>query len=238
MITAQWCTGKMGGRYRYYRCTKKKGKCSQRYLMEDVLALQVKEQLQSVALPEAWADYMLKKVEVFEHEETHASGNRLGQMKEDLKTLEAKLDALVDLYLNHDIERDIYLTKKGALMRQRSSLQAKSSSVRAERKNWVEPLRKWILDSKHAGFLATSENLHEMRDFLRSFGTNPALKEKTISILFCPPSVFTRARKTELTFSPYSAPSARPDFLLTPLEVAECDLIISFARTYFQQNPD
>jgi len=29
MITAQWATGKMGGRYRYYRCTKKKGNCGQ-----------------------------------------------------------------------------------------------------------------------------------------------------------------------------------------------------------------
>jgi hypothetical protein len=202
--------------------------------MEDALALQVKEQLQSVSLPEAWADYMLKKVEVFEQEEILASGNRLGQMKEDLKTLEAKLDALVDLYLNHDIERDIYLTKKDALMRQKSSLQAKSSSARAERKNWVEPLRKWILDSKRAGFLATSENLHEMRDFLRSFGTNPALKDKTISISFCPPSEFARTRKTDFIPSPYSAPSARPDFALPSDQVSECDLIISFARTFFE----
>src|SRR3989344_6036442 len=175
--------------------------------------------------PEAWADSMLKKVEVFEHDEIHASGNRLGQMKEDLKTLEAKLDALVDLYLNHDIERDIYLTKKDALMRQKSSLQAKSSSARNERKNWVEPLRKWILDSKRAGFLATSENLHEMRDFLRSFGTNPALKDKTISISFCPPSEFARARKTDFIPSPYSAPSARPYFALTSDQVSECESI-------------
>ena len=223
MITAQWSTGRHGGIYRYYRCTKKRGKCSQAYLQEETLAQQMKEQLQSVSLPEAWADYMLKKVEVFEHDEIHASGNRLGQMKEDLKTLEAKLDALVDLYLNHDIEREIYLTKKDALMRQRSSLQAKSSSARAERKNWVEPLRKWILDSKRAGFLATSENLHEMRDFLRSFGTNPALKDKTISISFCPPSEFARARKTEFISSPYIAPSARPDFALTSDQVSECD---------------
>ena len=204
--------------------------------MENALALQVKEQLQSVSLPEAWTDYMLKKVEGFAHDEIHASGNRLGQMKGDLKALEAKLDALVDLYLNHDIEREIYLVKKDALMRQRSSLQAKSSSERAERKNWVEPLRKWILDSKRAGFLATSENLHEMRDFLRSFGTNPALKDKTISISFCPPSNFTRTRKAEFIFSPYIAPSARAYFSLTPAEVLLCDDIIHHARTYFQ-NP-
>ncbi len=222
MISAQWATGKLGGRYRYYRCSKKRGVCLQKYLREDLLVSQVKEQLQSISLPEAWADYMLKKVEGFEHEESHASESRLGQMKEDLKTLEVKLSALVDLHLNGDIEREIYLTKKDTLMRQKLSLQAKSSSARAERKNWVEPLRKWILDSKHAGFLASRENLHEMRDFLRSFGTNPALNNKTISISFCPPSIFARTCKADFISSLHSAPSARPHFSLTPEEVSVC----------------
>ena len=129
----------------------------------------------------------------------------------------------MDLYLNHDIEREIYLTKKDALMRQKSSLQAKSSSARAERKNWVAPLRKWILDSKQAGVLATSENLHEMRDFLRSFGTNPALKDKTISISFCPPSEFAKARKTESALSQQGASPRPAHFALTPDQVSICD---------------
>ena len=223
MITAQWSTGKLGGRYRYYRCTKKKGKCLQGYLQEDVLALQIREQLQAVSLPEAWAEHMLKIIEGFEHDEINASGSWLGQMKEDVKTIEVKLDALVDLYLNQDIEREIYLTKKDTLMRQKLSLQSKSSSARAERKNWVEPLRKWILDSKRAGFLASSENLHEVRDFLRSFGTNPALKDKTISISFSPPSDFARTQKAEFALSPYFAPSAREKFSLSDSEVSLCD---------------
>ena len=222
MISAQWATGKCGGRYRYYRCSKKRGVCLQKYLREDLLVSQVREQLQSVSLPEAWADYMLKKVKGFEHDESHASESRLGQMKEDLKGIEAKLDALVDLYLNKDIEREIYLVKKDTLMRQKLSLHAKSSSVQAERKNWVEPLRKWILDSKHAGFLASRENLHEMRDFLRSFGTNPAMNDKTISISFCPPSIFARTRKAEFISSSHSAPSARLHFSLSPDEVSVC----------------
>jgi site-specific DNA recombinase len=234
MITAQWCKGN-GGRYRYYRCTKKKGKCGQKYLVEHDLARQVKEQLQSISLPEAWADYMLKKVEDFEQAEIHASGNRLGQFKEDLKTLEAKLSALVDLHLNGDIERDIYLTKKDTLMRQKLSLQAKSSSARAERKNWVEPLRRWILDSKHAGFLATRENFHEMKDFLRSFGTNPALNNKTISISFCPPSIFARTRKADFISSPYITPQASPIFSLDAEGVSFCELILTFARNYFNK---
>ena len=223
MITAQYATGKLGGRYRYYRCTKKKGQCGQGYLQEDALARQVQEQLQSVSLPEAWTDYLLKKLEGFEQVEKHASGHQLEQTKADLKILEAKLDALVDLYLNHDIERETYLKKKDDLMRLKLSLQAKSSSTRAERKNWVEPLRQWILDSKRAGFLARSTKYADIRDFVRSFGTNPALHNKTISISFCPPSIFTRTRLTNLALTPLSAPAARADFLLPDEEVSVCD---------------
>jgi len=39
-ITAQWVHGN-GGTYRYYRCTKRLGSCSQRYLREDLLVTEV-----------------------------------------------------------------------------------------------------------------------------------------------------------------------------------------------------
>ena len=227
MITAQWTTGKCGGKYRYYRCTKKNGRCLQKYLQEDALALQVKEQLQSVSLPEMWAAYMLQRVELqrveaWEKEDVHISGTHAAQMKDDLRKLEAKMDALVDLHLNGDIEREMYLRKKDILMRQKISLQAKSSSARHERKNWVDPLRKWILYSKRAGFLASSTNCAEIRDFVRSFGTNPAMKDKTISISFCPPSDFARIRRMEFAPALRHAPQARGVSALSAEEISIC----------------
>jgi hypothetical protein len=234
MITAQWATGKCGGKYRYYRCTKKNGHCTQKYLQEDALAMQTKEQLQSVSLPEAWTQHMLQRVEAWEKEEVHASGTHVVQMKDDLRKLEAKMDALVDLHLNGDIEREMYLRKKDILMRQKMSLQARQTSARHERKNWVEPLRKWILDSKHAGFLASSTKYAEIRDFVRSFGTNPALLNKTISISFCPPSDFARIRKAEFISSPHGALRAPAHFGLSDREVSICDEIITNARTFFE----
>jgi hypothetical protein len=62
-------------------------------------------------------------------------------------------------------------------------------------------------------------------------------KKETIKISFLafrPPSEFARARKTEFISSPYLAPSARAIFSLTPAEVSECDVIVSFARTFFE----
>src|SRR3989344_2442662 len=36
-----------------------------------------------------------------------------------------------------------------------------------------EPLREWILDTKQADFLATSDNFSEIKSFVKKIGTNP-----------------------------------------------------------------
>ena len=223
MITAQWATGRWGGKYRYYRCTKKNGVCLQKYLQEDALAFQIKGQLQSVPLPDDWADYMLGKVEEWDKVDEQSSGSHVERMKTNRKEIERKLDALVDLHLNGDIEREVYIAKKDVFMRQKLSLDADLSSVRRGRKNWVEPLRQWILDSQHAGFLASSTNYAEIREFVRSFGTNPAIRDKTISISFCPPSELARARRAQFGAAHSRAASRRGSAALTSDEVLICD---------------
>ena len=235
MITAQWATGRHGGRYRYYRCTKKNGKCGQGYLQEDALALQTKAQLHSVSLPDDWADYMLAKVEAWDKAAHESSGNRTERLKAEAKEIERKLDALVDLHLEGDIERGAYVAKKDALMRQKLALDATISAQRRGGKNWVEPLRQWILDSERAGFLASGESYADMREFVRHFGTNPVMLDKAISISFCPPSELARARRALWPAAPCRAPSARGPSGLSVAEVSICDLILHAARTHFDR---
>ncbi len=72
MITAQHTHGN-GGTYRYYRCTKKKGVCGQRYLREDILVFQLKERLQTISLCDKYTDWMLHEIGVWEKEESASS---------------------------------------------------------------------------------------------------------------------------------------------------------------------
>ena len=195
MITAQWCTGKMGGRYRYYRCTKKKGKCDQKYLREDLLVLQLKEQLQKISLPDDWTDYMLRKTDEWNNEVKVSSGSLLEQIKKNERETEQKLDELVTLYLDGDIPKENYLSKKNELLKQKVSLTQRKESARAERKNWVEPLREWILDMKKATQLQSSDNFFEIRDYFKKTGTNQQLRDKSVSISFCPPTEFALTQK-------------------------------------------
>jgi len=180
MITAQWAKGN-GGRYRYYRCTKKKGKCEQKYLREDLLVLQLKEQLQKISLPDDWTDYMLRKTDEWNNEVKVLSGSLLGRIKDNERETQKKLDDLVSLYLDGDIPKENYLTKKNELLKEKVSLAGKLTSARADRNNWVEPLRGWILDIKKATQLVSCDNFFEIRDYFKKTGTNQQLRDKSVS---------------------------------------------------------
>ncbi len=200
MISAQWAKGR-GGIYRYYRCTKKSGKCGQGYLQEKLLVSQVKERLQQITLPDEWTDWMLKQTDTWEKEEKFSSGSNVGQIKEREREIQQKLDNLITIYLDGDIPKENYLAKKDELLLQKISLTEKIDSARHERNNWVEPLREWILDMKKGAELVSSSDFYEIRDYLKKIGTNPRMHNKSVSVSFCPPTEFAFICKTGLEFA-------------------------------------
>ena len=235
MISAQWAKGR-GGLYRYYRCTKKKQNCKQGYLQENLLVFQVKERLKQIALPDEWTDWMLKQTDTWEKEEKFSSGSNVGQIKEHEREIQQKLDNLITIYLDGDIPKENYLVKKDELLLQKISLTEKIDSARHERNNWVEPLREWILDMKKGAELVSSSDFYEIRDYLKKIGTNPRMHNKSVSVSFCPPTEFALNSKADLTPAEPRHIIARERATHFSDEVSNCDVLLSFARTYFEQN--
>ena len=110
-ITAQYAKGH-GGTYRYYRCTKKKCKCSQGYLREDLMQNQLRDVLKTVALPEGWASKMLAQVEIWQREDQQNLIAFAQSVETKLKDTEEKLDKLVNAFLDETIDKGSYLKKK------------------------------------------------------------------------------------------------------------------------------
>ncbi len=220
MITAQWATGRHGGRYRYYRCTKKKGKCSQGYLREEALAEQIKEQLQTISLCDKYTSWMLKRVDEMSENEKYLSQSDAQNLANKIKESEARLEKLVEAYLDGDIPKEIYLKKKDALLRATLSLKEKRKDFGHSGNNWVEPLREWILDMKQADFLASSDNLKEIAAFAKKIGTNPLVRDKSARLAPAPIFAHTAHLRALL---PSCAPSARRGSALSEREVSVCD---------------
>jgi len=233
MISAQWAVNRWGTKYRYYRCSKKRGRCSQPYLREEDLAEQIKARLQTISLPERYTDWMLAEVQKWEREESAASGSEVQNLASQIKAQEARMEKLVSVYLDGEVPKQIYLTKKDDIMRASASLQAKLKDFERGKKNWVEPLRAWILDTKQADFLAMSDNLHEIKTFVQKTGTNPLVRDKSALFEFPPPSHFAAKRRGKLSRA--VRPSRRAS-ALSLREVTICGEILHFARTFFEGN--
>ena len=224
MFTAQYARGN-GGTYIYYRCTKKKGKCSQSYLREDRLVAQVKERLQSISLCDESIDKMLRQVEKWEKEETHSSQSSVQNLADKIKTSELRLEKLVSAYLDGDVPKEIYIQKKDENMRSTLTLKEKLKDLKHSGNNWVEPLRSWILDMKLANFLSSSTDFHEISSFVKKVGTNHSVRDKSAHFGTCPPSELSFAYVTKSPFSHPLLPMANAKNFWDLDEVAFCGII-------------
>ena len=219
MISAQWAVNRWGTKYRYYRCSKKRGRCSQPYVREADLADKIKARLQTISLCDRYTDWMLDKVKIWEREEVGASQSEVQNLSANIKADEERMEKLVSAYLDGDVPKQIYLTKKDTLMRSLAAWREKMKDFERGRKNRVEPLREWILDMKQADFLSKSDDLYQIKQFVQKIGTNPSVRAKSPHFGFPPPSQFAASRREELS---HAAPASRRATALSELEVSIC----------------
>ncbi len=219
MISAQWATGKSGGRYRYYRCSKKRGRCTQPYVQESELADKIRARLQTISLSDRYTDHMLKMVDESEKTDKTASQSEIHHLSSRIKADEGRMEKLVSAYLDNDVPKDIYLKRKDTIMRSLAALREELKDVERGRKNRVEPLRGFVLDLKQATILSSSDDLDEIRTFVKKVGTNPILRNKTLHLSFPSPYQFVAQRRHFL--SPHLGASLR-DAPLSAVEVTFC----------------
>ena len=128
--------------HNYYRCTKKRDKCTQGYIREEVLADQINKQIQKVSLPPFWAEWMLAEINK-EEEEAAQSGAVFAQnLKDKIKELEGKLDILLDAHLNGTISREEYTAKKEKIINEKSELSEKSKDFEQKRRSLARTCQK------------------------------------------------------------------------------------------------
>ncbi len=161
------------------RCTKK-GRivswCTQPYLREESLDLQISDLLKPFALRTDWADEMLELVKK-EKKTTSQSALQLAAQKHaDIQKLNERIQKLLDSYLDELIDRETFTAEKAKAMSQRKTLEQEKEACEAGRSYWLEPFQNWILTAKNAGLIAQSGTLQEKRVLAEKvFGSNLVL---------------------------------------------------------------
>ena len=234
MITAQYSINRFSTRYVYYRCTKKKGGCSQPYLQESTLSAQIKTLLQAVSLPVSEIEKMERKIDEWEQESISEKGSVVQNLKSELSATQEKLDKLVSIYLDGDIERGIYLERKDILLRQKAGIEESLKDFGQQRKNWIEPLRSFVLSLKEAVDLEKSDNQLAWKQFFQKIGSNPEIKDKTIHMHSGEIWDFVASAKGGSGLPSASFASQNSPLISNFANVSLGELIIHFARTFFE----
>jgi site-specific DNA recombinase len=192
-ITAQYAKGN-GGIYAYYRCTKKRGACAERYVSEQNLTNQIRSFLQKVSLSSQDTQKVLAALEADEAQAKQEARSEAENLKSEMRNLDNHLEKLLNLYLADALSTAEYAAKKNKIISERSTMAEKVADIEQRGVSWLEPAREFVLSLNQAANLLSRNDVSGMTAFLKNIGANHSLRNRTFE--FSPKTLVARAAES------------------------------------------
>ncbi|MFH1479371.1 MAG: recombinase family protein, partial [Candidatus Omnitrophota bacterium] len=182
MITAE-----SHGEFIYYRCTKRRVKCSQKFLRDRALLSQIKESLKKVYIDDDTKNKIFKRLDSYALRESKASISLSGQITNKISEADLKIEKLIELYISQDISAEEYQNLKAKLLNEKKDLQEKLGQIEKLSGGWLEIAKRFVTTCNEIGSVAWQENPPPLRDFLKTVGSNFVLKDRKLLFTYTSP---------------------------------------------------
>ena len=169
--------------YTYYHCTKKRKnfKCPEPCIRQEELDKRISSLLQKVSLRPDWAEKLLEMLKKDKTKSAQSVSAFVQESGEKVKTINIKLQRLLDGYLEQDIEREIYREQKAKLLSEKKSLEEQMTRFEQKQNDWLEPMVKWINYAQNIGKIARNSDLLEKKVAAKEiFGSNLCLASRAL----------------------------------------------------------
>ena len=93
----------------------------------------------------------------------------------------------MDGYLEGGFELSEFQEKKNKLMSEKKDIEEKLSDVERKGNRWLELVKNWILEANQAKNLVLSQNFSEMKQFLKTVGSNRRITGARLNVSFKKP---------------------------------------------------
>ena len=168
----------------YYRCSRKKRavKCIEPPIREKDLLPQLSELLGEYEMADKVFSFMTDKMAQDKQVESVGNISVLDDLRTQIAKLNAKQKILLDSYLDQDIDRQTFLTKKSEILSEKKSLEESLANLQTNQFVWLEPMRSWLEIAKSICYLRENDDLDGQKDVLSEiFGLNLFLSNKTLT---------------------------------------------------------
>ena len=109
-------------------------------------------------------------------EATQTTAASVQAMRAKIAELDGKIARITDLFVEQDIERDEYLSRKRELMSQKRSAQERILLLERNAAVWLEPMRAWLKEASVLDEIAKSQDYPSKKSSLQKiFDSNLTL---------------------------------------------------------------
>ena len=171
-----------GNWYTYYRCTKKKGPCSQAYIEEAVLKKQILTRLETIQLKpsfEAWAKKWFKARNEEEFDKKAEMNHRFA---ENYARSEARLKGYMDMRADGELSKEEFLEKKTAIEGDLKTWKKQLKDAEARRDQWLEKAEKELDFVVGITERFNEGSVRKKRYIFSELGSNFVLKDKELAV--------------------------------------------------------
>jgi hypothetical protein len=164
----------------YLRCTKRKNPCLQRYVREEIITSQIKENIKKVSLPLDWLKWMIEENAKDQSSENQSSEIFSQKIQKEISLLDSKTEKLMNAYLENALSLEEYRTTKNALVGSKQLLKEKLSAFEKKSHNRFELAEKFLKANITNVELANDRTNEENLDLFKKVGSNFQIKDRTV----------------------------------------------------------
>ena len=118
-----------------------------------------------------------------EKKELILSDENIKRLKDEVKSLDKKLNILLDSYLDQVIDPEVYKLKKNELFEEKIKIQEGISKIKSDGSSWLEPMREVIQSALACYKTARAKNNYdELRFISKTVGSNYSLLDRNLSV--------------------------------------------------------
>ena len=166
--------------HNYLRCTKRKNPCLQKYVREEIITSQIKEEIKKVSLPLDWVNWMIEENRKDQSSETQSSEIFSQKTKDEIFLLDSKVEKLMNLYLENVLSLEEYRDSKNKLVNQKQLLKEKLSAFEKKSHNRFELTENFLKANIHMVELANEKTNEENLHLFKKVGSNFKILNRTV----------------------------------------------------------
>ena len=164
-------TSDVQGGHPYYRCGKRRGPCDLKTIREEALTQLLRASIRRVSISDEAAALMLAEVDRWIMADQAAQAGLVERQKSDLARITARLERLLQAFIDGDIERGDFTAMKEKLTLEKSALADSIAHYGEQVGGRFKSLVDFITASRQAKYDAQTENLDELRNWHKKVGS-------------------------------------------------------------------